>query len=108
MRVSLIVAVSENGIIGNNNNLIWNLPRDMNFFKETTLGHHVIMGRKNFESIPHKYSPLPNRTNVIITKQNYKKRFNFLCMHRKFLNKISFKYDCLLLFLLRRKITYSV
>ena len=70
MRVSLIVAVSENGIIGNNNNLIWNLPRDMNFFKETTLGHHVIMGRKNFESIPHKYSPLPNRINIVITKQS--------------------------------------
>jgi dihydrofolate reductase len=41
----------------------------MKFFKDTTMGHHVIMGRKNFESIPHKYSPLPNRTNVIITRQ---------------------------------------
>ena len=70
MKVSLIVAVSENGIIGNNNNLIWNLPKDMKFFKETTLGHHVIMGRKNFESIPHKYSPLPNRINIVITRQS--------------------------------------
>ena len=69
MKVSLIVAVSENGVIGKDNDLIWNLPRDMKFFKDTTLGHHVIMGRKNFESIPHKYSPLPNRTNVIITRQ---------------------------------------
>jgi dihydrofolate reductase len=42
----------------------------MRFFKETTIGHHVIMGRKNFESIPHKYRPLPNRTNVVITRQS--------------------------------------
>jgi dihydrofolate reductase len=69
MKVSLIVAVSENGVIGKDNNLIWHLPKDMKFFKETTIGHHVIMGRKNFESIPHKYSPLPNRTNVVITRQ---------------------------------------
>ena len=69
MKVSLIVAVSENGVIGKSNDLIWHLPKDMKFFKDTTLGHHVIMGRKNFESIPHKYSPLPNRTNVVITRQ---------------------------------------
>lgn len=73
MKVSLIVAVSENGVIGKDNNLIWHLPKDMNFFKETTVGHHVIMGRKNFESIPHKFSPLPDRRNIIITrKANYK------------------------------------
>jgi len=69
MKVSLIVAVSENGVIGKDNDLIWHLPKDIRFFKETTMGHHVIMGRKNFESIPHKYSPLPNRTNVVITRQ---------------------------------------
>lgn len=72
MKVSLIVAVSENHVIGKNNDLIWNLPEDMKFFKDTTKGHFVIMGRKNFESIPHKYRPLPNRTNVIVTRQkNY-------------------------------------
>lgn len=70
MRASLIVAVAENGVIGKNNNLIWHLPKDMQFFKETTVGHHVIMGRKNFESIPHKYSPLPDRTNIVITRQS--------------------------------------
>ena len=57
MKVSLIVAVSENHVI-KNNDLIWNLPEDMKFFKDTTKGHFVIMGRKNFESIPHKYRPL--------------------------------------------------
>ena len=69
MKVSLIVAVAENGVIGKDNDLIWHLPKDMRFFKETTLGHHVIMGRKNFESIPHKYRPLPDRTNIVITRQ---------------------------------------
>ena len=69
MKVSLIVAAAENGVIGKDNDLIWHLPKDMRFFKEITLEHHVIMGRKNFESIPHKYRPLPNRTNVVITRQ---------------------------------------
>ena len=70
MKVSLIVAVAENGVIGKDNDLIWHLPNDMRFFKETTTGHHVIMGRKNFESIPERFRPLPNRTNVVITSQS--------------------------------------
>ena len=70
MRVSLIVAVAENGVIGKDNDLIWSLPKDMQYFKETTLGHHVIMGRKNFESIPEKYRPLPNRTNIVVSRQS--------------------------------------
>lgn len=69
MNVSLIVAASENNVIGKDNDLIWHLPKDMNYFKETTQRHFVIMGRKNFESIPHKFRPLPNRTNVVITRQ---------------------------------------
>jgi dihydrofolate reductase len=72
MITSIIVAVSTNNVIGKENNLIWHLPIDMNFFKDTTTSHHVIMGRKNFESIPHKYRPLPNRKNIIITRnKNY-------------------------------------
>lgn len=70
MKVSLIVAAAENNVIGKDNDLIWHLPKDMKYFKETTQGHFVIMGRKNFESIPHKYRPLPNRTNVVITRQS--------------------------------------
>ena len=69
---SIIVAASTNNVIGKDNDLAWKLPIDMNFFKETTKGYYVIMGRKNFESIPHKYRPLPNRENIIITrKKNY-------------------------------------
>lgn len=66
--VSLIVAVSTNRVIGKDNDLAWVLPLDLKYFKETTKNHYVIMGRKNFESIPEKYRPLPNRTNVIVTR----------------------------------------
>jgi dihydrofolate reductase len=69
MVVSLIVAVSENKVIGKDNDLAWHLPDDMSFFKNSTKGHHIIMGRKNYDSIPLKYRPLPNRTNIIVTRQ---------------------------------------
>ena len=69
MIVSLIVAASENRVIGRDNDLIWHLPNAMRFFKKPTSGHQVIMGRKNFESIPHKFRPLPERTNIIISRQ---------------------------------------
>ena len=70
MIISLIAAIAENQAIGLNNDLIWHLPDDMKYFMETTKGHHVIMGRKNYESIPHKFRPLPERTNIIVTKQD--------------------------------------
>jgi dihydrofolate reductase len=69
MITSLIVAVAENHVIGKDNDLIWNLPNDMNYFKATTSGHHVITGRKNYISICEKYRPLVNRTNIVLTKQ---------------------------------------
>ena len=64
--ISIIVAVAENGAIGVNNDLPWRLPDDMKRFKQLTTGHVVIMGRKTFESLPN--GALPNRTNVVITK----------------------------------------
>ncbi len=70
MIVSLIAAVAKNNVIGKNNKLIWSLPKDMKFFMDTTMGHHIIMGRRNYESIPDNYRPLKNRTNIIVTK-NY-------------------------------------
>jgi len=69
MRISIIVAVSENNVIGKDNTLIWHLPADMKYFKEKTSGHCIITGRKNYESLPEKFRPLPNRTNIIITRQ---------------------------------------
>jgi dihydrofolate reductase len=64
MIVSLVVAVSENGIIGKDNKLPWKLPSDLRFFKQLTTGHTVIMGRKTFESIGR---PLPNRRNMVLS-----------------------------------------
>jgi dihydrofolate reductase len=69
MILSIIVAVAENDVIGKDNTLIWNLPADMKFFKEKTKGHVIITGRKNYESIPEKFRPLPDRTNIVITRQ---------------------------------------
>ena len=65
----MIAAVSENMVIGRNNDLPWHLPDDMKYFMQTTKGHCVIMGRKNYESIPEKFSPLPNRVNIVVTRQ---------------------------------------
>lgn len=68
MEISIIVAMGSNREIGKNNDLLWNLPVDMRFFKETTLGRTVIMGRKNYESIPPRFRPLPNRTNIVVSR----------------------------------------
>ena len=64
--ITIIVAAAENNVIGNENKLIWHLSDDLKRFKDLTKGHHVIMGRKTFESMP---KALPNRTNVIITRK---------------------------------------
>ena len=70
--VNLVVAVAQNGAIGRDNQLIWHLRDDMKFFKELTTGHIILTGRKNYESIPEKFRPLPNRLNCIMTRnQNY-------------------------------------
>lgn len=69
MKVSIIAAVAANGVIGKDNDLVWDLPVDMQFFKETTKGHVVIMGRRNWDSIPSKWRPLPGRPNVVLTRQ---------------------------------------
>jgi dihydrofolate reductase len=70
MIISLIAAVSKNNVIGRNNDLPWHLPDDMKYFMQTTKRHYVIMGRKNYESIPEKFRPLPNRMNIVVTRQH--------------------------------------
>jgi dihydrofolate reductase len=68
--ISIIVAVASNGAIGKNGDLLWHIKDDLKYFKEITLGHTVLMGRKTWESLPKK--PLPNRRNIVITKnKNY-------------------------------------
>jgi dihydrofolate reductase len=67
--IIMIAAVAENNALGKNNELVWHLPNDFKRFKSLTTGHHIIMGRKTFESFP---KPLPNRTHVVITRnKNY-------------------------------------
>ena len=64
-RIALVVAVSENGVIGRNNTLPWHLPSELRRFKARTMGHPVIMGRRTFESIGRA---LPGRDNIVITR----------------------------------------
>lgn len=69
--LTLIAAAGENNALGKDNTLVWHLPDDFKRFKKLTSGHHIIMGRKTFDSFP---EPLPNRTHVVITRQdNFKK-----------------------------------
>lgn len=69
VKISLIVAVAENGVIGIDNKLPWHLPGDLKYFKSTTMGKPMLMGRKTFESLG---KPLPGRPHIIITRdQNY-------------------------------------
>lgn len=67
MKLSIIAAVGRNLELGRGNDLIWHFKEDMKFFKETTMGSSVIMGRKNFESLP---KALPGRKNIVITNNN--------------------------------------
>ena len=70
--VSLIVAKSKNNVIGNKGKLPWNISEDLKRFKELTTDNVVIMGRKTYESLPKKSKPLPNRINIIISRdENY-------------------------------------
>ncbi len=70
MKISIIAAIARNRAIGKDNRLLWHLPADMKFFKNTTLGHPIITGRKNYESIPDIYRPLPGRQNIVLTHQD--------------------------------------
>lgn len=64
--ISIIVAIAQNGTIGDKNSLLWHIKEDMRFFRTTTSGHAVVMGRKTFESLGSR--PLPKRTNIVITR----------------------------------------
>ncbi len=82
MSLSHIVAVSENDVIGVNNDLPWEIPEDMKFFRDKTKGHAMIMGRKTYESVGH---PLPHRLSIVITRQ----RITKLIIPTRSLNPIS-------------------
>jgi dihydrofolate reductase len=81
MNIAIIVAMDAERGIGKDNGLMWHLPDDMKFFKKVTTDNIVVMGRKNFESIPEKYRPLPNRENVILTRNKEYKAEGCLVFH---------------------------
>lgn len=76
--IHIIAAISKNNVLGKANKLLWHLPKDFKFFKDTTLGHPIIMGRKTFESLP---NPLPGRTNIIITGDRSYTQENTIVTH---------------------------
>lgn len=68
-KTGLVWAQTSNGVIGAAGDMPWHLPEDLAHFKRTTSGHPLIMGRRTWESFPPKYRPLPDRTNIVITRQ---------------------------------------
>jgi len=76
--LSLIVAIAQNNVIGKDNKLVWHMTADMRFFKNTTMGHTLIMGRKTFESFG---KPLPGRKSIVITRQKHWKYEGVTVVH---------------------------
>jgi len=68
--IAIIVAKSKNNVIGSNGSIPWNVPKDLRYFKELTEGNTVIMGRKTYDSLPKDKNPLPNRINIVITRDS--------------------------------------
>ncbi|PSH00497.1 MAG: dihydrofolate reductase [Nanohaloarchaea archaeon SW_7_46_7] len=72
MKKIIIAAVSENRAIGKNGEIPWDIPEDMKHFKQTTMNHPVIMGRKTYQSFPKNVRPLPGRTNIVLTRSGFR------------------------------------
>ena len=71
MFVALVAAVARDGVIGRDGQLPWRLPEDMAHFREATIGHPVVMGRRTWDSLPARFRPLPGRRNVVLTRDRY-------------------------------------
>ena len=98
MKITLVAAVSQNNVIGNNGKVPWHIKEDMERFKELTLNHTVIMGRKTYESLPEKFRPLPERHNIVISRNksyNPGKHSNLYIAHSidEAIENISMFYD---------------
>ena len=68
MRISLVAAVARGGVIGRDNSIPWRIPADVARFREITMGHPVVMGRRTWDSIPARFRPLPGRRNLVVTR----------------------------------------
>lgn len=78
MQIIIVAAYARNRVIGNNNELVWHLPRDFKHFKDLTIGHPIIMGRKTFDSLG---KPLPKRTSIIITRDEHYQQEGCIVVH---------------------------
>lgn len=78
MKIILVAAYAQNRVIGKNNDLVWRLPKDFKHFKDLTMGHPIVMGRKTFESLG---KPLPNRTSIIITRDTQYQQEGCIVVH---------------------------
>jgi dihydrofolate reductase len=67
-QIVLVAAVARNGVIGDGERLLWHLPEDMAFFRRSTSGHPVVMGRRTWDSLPARFKPLPGRTNIVLSR----------------------------------------
>ena len=70
MKVTIVAAVARGGVIGRNGDIPWRIPEDMAFFKALTTNHPVVMGRRTWDSLPERYRPLPDRRNVVVTRND--------------------------------------
>jgi dihydrofolate reductase len=68
VRISLVAAVARGGVIGRDGTIPWRVPEDGRHFRELTMGHAVVMGRKTWDSLPDRFRPLPGRRNVVVTR----------------------------------------
>src|SRR5215470_9451728 len=68
MKLAIVAAAARGGVIGRGNRIPWRLPEDMAHFRELTTGHPVVMGRRTWESLPARFRPLPDRRNVVVTR----------------------------------------
>ena len=68
MRVTLVAAIARGGVIGNGTTIPWHLPEDLASFRDLTMGHPVVMGRRTWDSLPDRFRPLPGRRNIVVTR----------------------------------------
>ena len=80
-KYTLVAALGQNNELGDGKDLLWRLPEDLKFFKKTTLGGLVIMGRKTYESLPPSFRPLPERENIVLTRQKSWRMEGVVALH---------------------------
>jgi dihydrofolate reductase len=68
VRVSLVAAIARGGVIGDGASIPWHIPEDLAFFRDLTMGHIVVMGRRTWDSLPERFRPLPGRRNIVLTR----------------------------------------